>query len=411
MVLALLAPSAGAEAPPCLVSLALEPSEPFVSQQVIHRLRIERRDDVRLVEWLEAPGFPSMRVERLPGRPAVGRGARDGKPYMVREELRALFPERAGALALPAARLRCHAGEEAFDTALPRSELRVRALPEEGRPAHFSGLVGRVSLRRHVTPQRLPLGQSVRISVRLEGSGNLWVAPDPYPADAATLGGAEIFRGAPETELQRGETLFVRRLFRYDLVPRHEGTLAIPEIELAYFDPAGRRYAVARLPKATVSVDPAAAPAPAGDEAEPGAEPPVVHPTPRSNAPPWPWAAALVLLVAAAGVAAGRVVRRRIRPAATDPRRALAEASAAAAAGDADAAGKALARALRAALARRVPGAETRAPEEILADGSLAPAQRHAAQLLAALERARFDPEAAAPQPGDVERALASLAE
>ncbi|MEE8475974.1 MAG: hypothetical protein V3T01_11510, partial [Myxococcota bacterium] len=69
----------------------------------------------------------------------------------------------------------------------------------------------------------------------------------------------------------------------------------------------------------------------------------------------------------------------------------------------------ALSRALREALARRLPEARTGSPEEILALPSLAPAERESAQRLAEVERARFDPTALAPEAGAVERALTEL--
>ena len=89
-----------ASAPACLTSLELEPSTAFVDQQVLYRLRILSREDVRTVEWLEPPAFPGLRAERLPGRAEAGRITRDGVTYRVREEHRALFPEHAGELAI-----------------------------------------------------------------------------------------------------------------------------------------------------------------------------------------------------------------------------------------------------------------------------------------------------------------------
>ena len=78
------------------------------------------------------------------------------------------------------------------------------------------------------------------------------------------------------------------------------------------------------------------------------------------------------------------------------------------AAGDAPAELAALARALRAALARRVAGAAALSIEE-LASRAETPAARDALRLLEALERARFEPGAAAPASDAVAAAVRAL--
>jgi hypothetical protein len=88
---------------------------------------------------------------------------------------------------------------------------------------------------------------------------------------------------------------------------------------------------------------------------------------------------------------------------------ALAEAAAAERAGHAEASAAALARALRAGLARHLPEAERRTPEQRLAGASLSAPVRAALELLAEVERARFDPAARAPEREAIERVLAQL--
>ena len=88
---------------------------------------------------------------------------------------------------------------------------------------------------------------------------------------------------------------------------------------------------------------------------------------------------------------------------------ALADAAAAERAGRTEASATALARALRAALAARLPEARHSTPEELLSGSSLSPLLRDALELLAAVEQARFDPSASAPERANVERAIAGL--
>jgi hypothetical protein len=393
-----------ANAPACLTALELEPSSAFVDQQVLYRLRILSREDVRAVEWLEQPAFPGFRAERLPGRPELDRLTRHGVEYRVREEHRALFPERAGEFAIQPASLRCWAAQEVLDASVPMATLHVRELPTAGRPADFAGLVGPVALSFRIEPRSVPLGASVSIELALQGGGNLWDVPDPLPEGTA-LGDAELFRRRPELELERGTSLFVRRRFAYDVVPRREGVLVVPDVRVSYFDPVAERYAEARVAGPDVAVEPRATRGgPAADLVQPG-----TAPTSASGSRgPFPW---IAIAAAATALAAGAtlVARRRRFTRDGGVSEALADAAAAERASHTEASAAALARALRTALATHLPEAGRHTPEQLLADPSLTPPVRAAVELLAAVERARFDPAAPSPQRSAIERALAQL--
>jgi hypothetical protein len=119
----------------------------------------------------------------------------------------------------------------------------------------------------------------------------------------------------------------------------------------------------------------------------------------------WPWVAALAV---ALGAAAAVRTRRRAAPGSEAVWAALAEARQAALEGRTDAESRALARALRAALAPHVSGADPLAAEQ-LAGRPLAPPLDAAVRMLAAVERARFDPEAPPPDRARVERVVEEL--
>jgi hypothetical protein len=167
--------------------------------------------------------------------------------------------------------------------------------------------------------------------------------------------------------------------------------LELPELRVAYFDPAARRYGEARAPALRIEVDGrAAATAPAAP----------LEPRAEEEAAP----GLGILLVAGAGglalalgLAGGFWLGRRAGPrrdagalrAAESEAGGAAEALAAALErGDAPAAAGAATRALRLGLERALPGARSLAVEELAARAP-AEAQPRVA-LLARLERARF---------------------
>jgi hypothetical protein len=383
-VLGLLAdPAAASSVPPCRVEARAEPTAAYLGQQVVYRLTILRRGDVAAVRWIEPLSFPSFRVEWLPGRAPDPAISGIGDHYLVFEERRALFPALEGDLVVPPARLLCRVESSGVardvDVPVPEVRIRVLPLPETGRPEGFDGLVGPVDLHSTVSNSELALGGSVVLSVTLRGPGNVWVARPPLDP-GAQLDDVDAFERRPGLVWDRGPQLVAQRSFGFDLVPRRTGRLEIPALRVPYFDPATRDYAVAEAPALRVEVGPRTASAP-----RPAAPARPARPLPRGNRDGWGvWAAGGLALAAGLWLALGR--RRPGHLA--GPERALREAEQAWRAGDRAGAWRAWSRALREVLETTVPGTDGLGAGEIAsrAEG----AGREAAELLGALERARF---------------------
>jgi hypothetical protein len=374
-----LAAPAGADTPLCRAEVRLEPERAFVGQPVLHRLRIEVRRDVADWRWETSLSFPAFRAERILG---PGGPPERGAEHEVVEERRVLFPARAGRLSLPPARLACESPSRLESVEVPAAALVAEEPPLEGRPPDWAGLVGPVEVTVYATPDRIALGESVSVSVSVEGTGNVWTAP---VALALPPGAAEVFERPSELARDMGRVLTFRAYRSFDVVPRRAGSLTLPELRVAWFDPERRRYAESRAPAVEIRVEERAAGAAAPG---PAAEAPAAARAP-ARTPRWAPAAALGLALAAGGAALW--LRRRGSRAragaggAGEARAAQAALDAALAAGDAAAAAGAAARALRLALEAELPGARSLAVEELEAR---APGARVA--LLARVERARF---------------------
>jgi hypothetical protein len=390
----------------CRVEVAVEPGRAYVGEQVLHRVRVLRREGVREVRWLRAPSFPSLRAEWLPGRTADPRIHGIGDALLVSEDRRALFAVRAGTLEIPPAMLGCRlaTGVEQ-EVPVPGAALVAIPLPAEGRPAEFGGVVGPVEVRAHLSARRLRLGETLRLAVVVAGEANVWAAAAPLDPAQPDV---DVYPRPDDLQFEAGERLRARRTFVWELVPRRTGSLSLPAPRVPWFDPATGGYAVAEGPPLSIEVRPAA-PAPAAPRpAEASAGTTGERDAGRA---PRRGLVALLALAAAAGAAAAARARRRgapLRAAAA----ALAEAERAGDAGDAARAARALAAALRAGLALRVPGADALAAEEIGARAGGRGAVAQAAALLARLDRVRFaGPGGAgpAPSPAEVRAALRAL--
>jgi len=127
----------------------------------------------------------------------------------------------------------------------------VRPLPAAGRPADFSGLVGRFTLRARASERTLPLGESVTLEVRLVGDGRLsGVKLPPLSGD-----GFQVYDDNPDYAAGVIDGRYqARATFRRAIVPAQVGAVTIPPVELTAFDPDAERYVTLRTEPITLNV-------------------------------------------------------------------------------------------------------------------------------------------------------------
>jgi hypothetical protein len=247
----------------------------------------------------------------------AGDETRGGRAFTVLEIGRRYLCERAGDIFVPAPTLRYrHATrfEEDFVTGRvavdPRDTvvagapltLRVQPLPAE-HPPGFAGAVGRFAIRAAADRTSVDAGATLRLTLSIEGEGNLEVLPPPR-LDA--LFGFHVY-GAIDEGGVRGRTV------TYDVAPLSAAITEVPQVPFVFFDPAAEEYRVARTEPIPLAV--------------------------RGPAPPKPrrsWrGGAIVAAVLVAAAAAALWIRRRVRRAAPVDARAvrLAKAKAALASG------------------------------------------------------------------------------
>jgi hypothetical protein len=398
-----------AEVPLCRTAVEVEPDRAVVGQQLLYRLRILRRRDVIELDWEQNPSFPGFRAEWLPGILRDESVDREGESYRVYDERRALFPVRSGTLEIPGAGLHCATADRQEKVRIPAATVRVTAVPAESQPPDFSGLVGPVEAALTVTPREVALGETVRISILVQGPANVWEVRSPL-SGAFSLPEAELFSRPRSMARDVGRWLVLRRYFTYDLVPRREGTIRIPEVRIPYFDPGSRRYQQAVLHGSEVSVTPAAT---AG--AVPVQRTSPVEPAREEGGAVGGGLGGLGLAAALGAALAllgfGLLWRWRTGAAARwrEIESGLDQAEAAREAGEHAEASRMLGRVLRTALETRVPGARALSAEEILERAADDPT-RKLAERLVRLDGERFQPGAATSEEmGSLRGALAEL--
>ncbi len=163
---------------------------------------------------------------------------------------RALFPLASGVVTIPASQLtyalpRSSSYFSREESAVVRADavtLYAKPLPLEGQPDAFAGTVGQVNLTASVDLKSARVGETVVLTLRLGGRGNvkLWPRPSVQTASASLVPAGERVRVDTTGQYVRGT-----KEFDWLVTPEREGRLVIPVVKYPYFDPYAEEYRVA----------------------------------------------------------------------------------------------------------------------------------------------------------------------
>lgn len=258
---------AGQADKPIFVLARADHERAYVGQQVTVSYDLFYRIQPRNVSFNKLPTFVGFWTEDLFVAQQLDshQEVRGGVSYNVAPLRRvALFPTGAGTHAAGTLAVSCDipqqrsrrgsalddffAGDPFFGRSrsvlLQSEELQIEVLPlpEQGRPEEFTGAVGRFQLSVEAQPTQVAVGDPVTLRVLVEGEGNM-AAVQPLQVDAAA--GVKLYDPKVEEEERITNGVYGgRRLFEYILIPEQGGTLNIPPLRFAYFDPHQARYEV-----------------------------------------------------------------------------------------------------------------------------------------------------------------------
>jgi len=205
-----------------------------------------------------------MSMDKFP-EPSQHQQMIDGEAFQVVHFQTTITPLRAGQLTLGPATLRLNVlnrrrggvfGDPFFEQFFQddpfsterrpldlRSEpltLNILPLPEEGKPAGFSGAVGTFALQVTAAPTELNAGDPITVRMAVSGTGSLAEAGPP------TISSTDGFRAyevnSAKSDAGAGGALSVSRTFEQVLIPNAATVRAIPPARFSYFDPQARQY-------------------------------------------------------------------------------------------------------------------------------------------------------------------------
>lgn len=254
-----------AQSPLLFLAGEVDKEEAFQGEQVTVHYKLYTRVNLRQYSVERKPKGVGFWQEELyaPKQPTLKETSINGVRYRVATLYKvALFPTSHGELTLDPMILNCSIEVPARNRPLSlfddffsdpffsrtkqqivRSDgltIRVKPVPELGRPADYTGAVGEFRLSSRVDTTRVTANQALAFTVNLSGTGNLGLFQLP---ELDFPGGLEVF--SPKTSMDKDpfrDEISGKRTWEYILIPRRDGQYLLPSVELSYLEPESGRW-------------------------------------------------------------------------------------------------------------------------------------------------------------------------
>lgn len=225
----------------------------FVNEQAVHTILFFRNVKTTNAR-LEKPELQGFKVEDL-GIEKEYEKIISGTSYLVTELRYAIFPVVPGTFEIPPVTISCDIIARSNRLSLPFSEsgkkeritissmplpIKVIPLPEYGKPAGSSVLVGLFSLSGILNKNRVVVGDPVTLTLTLKGKGNLYGPAEPaFPE----ITDCRIYRDRPRTKIDRtSEGISGIQTYKMAIIPIKSGLCTINPVSISFFDPTAGKY-------------------------------------------------------------------------------------------------------------------------------------------------------------------------
>jgi hypothetical protein len=271
------AKSTGVDRGPLFLSAGLSSSEVYVEEQAIYTLKLYRRTKVGDLS-LDLPETQNLTFKQL-GKPLEYQSEYGGQTYQVLEVRYALVSSKEGSYTIGASRMNMTVFQPrrrsrrrlfddpffndpffSFSSGRPMTlaseplELKVLPLPNEGRPADFTGLVGKFEIESKLEPPKINAGESATLTVWLRGRGNVNRLPD---LKGPELDHTKLYADQPALKVEPdAQGLAGSKTMKWALVPENEGLYEIPPMTVSFFDTTTGKYRVISTSPHSLSVLP-----------------------------------------------------------------------------------------------------------------------------------------------------------
>ena len=241
------------------------PRDVYVQSQILCVLRIYRAAeflDAKLSEFA-----PEGAVTHRLGKDSTYATVVDGRRYRVIERRFTVFPQASGRLVLPAFRLDARIAEAGAASTMGRLfgegrrvrlstqpvEVEVRPRPAAAPTPWLPATAVTLTEEWPEEPPRLVAGEPVTWTLRLGAAG--LAGEQLPPIEPSGLEGVRFYPDQPVVATRAGpRSIHGELVQRIALVPGAEGTLAIPELRVRWWDVEADAPRTAAIPARTIAV-------------------------------------------------------------------------------------------------------------------------------------------------------------
>jgi hypothetical protein len=249
--------------PDIFVRLEPSTSTPVVGQQVVTDIVLYFKNGIEVSSYQptagwKAEGFWKEELE-YPQRAQTSSTIVNGVRYQQARLIQyALFPTKSGELTLSPFELtlsvrKQRSSSDPFGFGLGQERMNIESIPvtldvqplPELEDAIFIGAVGDFEISREISPRNAFVGETVEITTRITGSGNVPLVNKPeynFPEELEKYNPQEA-----STIDRRNRKISGTRTFTDIVIARNEGQYSIPTARIAHFNPSTKRYEVTTL--------------------------------------------------------------------------------------------------------------------------------------------------------------------
>ncbi|PJB13664.1 MAG: BatD protein [Flavobacteriales bacterium CG_4_9_14_3_um_filter_40_17] len=240
----------------------LSKSSPFLNEPITVTYKIYVNSYTNVSGWqvIDSPKFTDFWNQNVDRKHEVQNGTYNGQDYryLILQET-VLYPQKTGILKLEplsmnvSVEVRTNRRDffgnymyKRVNRVFASQELtvNVKPLPEQGKPADFTGAVGTFKMDLSLTKDRVSATESTQAKITVTGQGNLKLFNLPkmdFPEHIEAYEPEHSENVVTKIDGMQGSITD-----SYTLVPNQKGKYLIPGVTFSYFDPGSRTYKTLR---------------------------------------------------------------------------------------------------------------------------------------------------------------------
>jgi hypothetical protein len=258
------------------VEMKVSQREAYVGEQIVVSWYLYNRKDLTDLQLFKMPtagDFTIADLGQVSQLNPIGKMFSDGRWSVSYLKGIAIYPNKAGDLELDGMGLNYSKptherdffgnlvmGRDTVES--PSAKIKVKPLPEAGKPDDFSGAVGTFTLGLDKTAGKLAADEQFKFTLTVSGDGH----PDFVPKPALDLpSGFDLYTEGADKNVrnEQGRAAGVRT-FKMIIVPHAAGEYQLGPFHFSYFDPQSKTYRRAESARLSLAVTPGANAGPSG---------------------------------------------------------------------------------------------------------------------------------------------------